>query len=45
VAAIAAIVIVRRKKLQLDAASPKDDLEWLDDYAGMKTPVARIPTI
>ncbi|KAF1791256.1 Leucine-rich repeat domain, L domain-like [Phytophthora cactorum] len=45
VGAIAAIIVVRRKKQQVDASALKDDLEWLDEFSGMATPVTRIPTI
>ncbi|ETK74099.1 hypothetical protein F441_19431 [Phytophthora nicotianae CJ01A1] len=45
VGAIAAIIMVRRKKQQMDASALKDDLEWLDEFSGMVTPVTRIPTM
>ncbi|KAG3143243.1 hypothetical protein PI126_g14713 [Phytophthora idaei] len=45
VGAIAAIIVVRRKKQQVDASALKDDLEWLDEFSGMATPVTRIPTM
>ncbi|GMF27350.1 unnamed protein product [Phytophthora fragariaefolia] len=45
IGAIAAIFVVRHKKQQMEATSPMDDLEWLDNFSNMRTPVQRIPTI